>query len=58
MKAPKSIVKWNAGARAAMTAEPGYFVWWYTIKSVALVGAIGLAAYFAGKSAGMQQGRR
>jgi hypothetical protein len=44
--------KWHHRAKAAMLREPDYFVWWYTFKSLALVGAIGVAAYYAGKSAG------
>ena len=37
-------------ARAAIQDRPDYFVWWYTFKSVALVGAITVAAFFAGKA--------
>lgn len=39
-------------AQAAMQASPGYFTWWYTAKSIALVGAIGVAAFFAGLAKG------
>jgi hypothetical protein len=42
--------RWHAKAKAAMLREPDYFVWWYTVKSVALVAAIGAAAYYAGKA--------
>jgi len=43
----------TAHATAAMLANPSYFAWWYTIKSIALVIAAALAAYFAGKSRGL-----
>jgi hypothetical protein len=33
-----------------MTDNPTYFVWWYSAKSIALVAAIGLAAYWYGRS--------
>jgi hypothetical protein len=39
-------------ARVAMEASPGYFTTWYTVKSIALVGAIATAAYYLGKSRG------
>ncbi len=39
-------------ARVAMEASPGYFATWYTVKSIALVGAIATAAYYLGKSRG------
>ena len=37
-------------ATRAMQSSPRYFSWWYSVKSVALVGAIGVAAYYAGKA--------
>lgn len=37
-------------AKTAMAASPDYFAWWYTVKSVLLVGALGTAAYFAGRA--------
>lgn len=43
----------TTNARRAMQANPDYFVWWYTAKSIALVGAIAVASYYAGKSSGM-----
>lgn len=42
---------WGDHARLSIQASPDYFVWWYTVKSMLLVGAIGTAAYFAGKAA-------
>lgn len=50
--------KWSSNARQAMAKQPDYFVWWYTAKSIALVGAIATAAYFAGKARGVRIGRR
>ena len=42
-------------ATRAMAASPRYFSWWYSIKSIALVGAIGTAAYFAGKASARRE---
>lgn len=36
-------------AEAAMIAHPRYFLWWYTIKSVALCGAVAACAYLYGR---------
>lgn len=49
--------KWHANAKAAMLRQPDYFVWWYTVKSVGLCVAVGAAAYYAGKAAGMREKR-
>lgn len=37
-------------ARAAVVANPDYFVWWYTLKSVGLCVALAALAYQAGKN--------
>ena len=37
---------WSDDAQKAMVENPKYFVWWYTAKSLALVGAVGAAIYF------------
>jgi hypothetical protein len=37
---------WSDDAQKAITENPKYFVWWYTAKSLALVGAIGAAIFF------------
>lgn len=37
-------------AQAAMLAAPGYFAVWYTVKSIALVGAIGWICYYLGST--------
>jgi len=39
-------------ARRAMQETPGYFAWWYVVKSLALVGVSVLLAYVLGKNAG------
>jgi len=39
-------------ARVAMAASPDYFVWWYSAKSMLLVGAVAALAYQLGKAAG------
>ncbi len=68
MKTPSSIAalekkfsmatsSFSSNARRAMTANPDYFLWWYTVKSIALVAAIGTAAYYAGKASGMREAR-
>ena len=41
-----SVNGWSEDAKKAITENPNYFVWWYTAKSLALVGAIGLSIYF------------
>lgn len=41
-----SLAGWSEDAEKAITENPRYFVWWYTAKSMALVGAIGAAIYF------------
>lgn len=48
---------WQEDAQAAITANPRYFVWWYTAKSLALVGALGWVAYLLGKEAGRKERR-
>ncbi len=49
---------WGDDARQAITDNPDYFVWWYTVKSVGLgVVAAGLA-YWIGKSVGAKEERQ
>ena len=48
---------WTEDAQAAMTANPRYFVWWYTAKSLALVLALGGVAYLIGKAHGRKERR-
>jgi hypothetical protein len=45
----RATAGWSDDARRAITENPDYFVWWYSAKSLALVAAIGVAAYFIGK---------
>ena len=47
---------WTGNARRAMNANPDYFVWWYTVKSIGLAAAVGLACYYAGRNRGMREG--
>jgi hypothetical protein len=49
---PARLGDWSSDAQRAMTDNPSYFVWWYSAKSLGLVAAIGVAAYYAGKDAG------
>jgi len=48
---------WSEDARRAITENPDYFVWWYSVKSLALVAAIGAAAYYAGRSSSRSSSR-
>jgi len=45
-----SLEGWSEDAQAAMTANPAYFVWWYSAKSIALVAVAVAAAYYVGKN--------
>lgn len=44
-----ALSSWQADARAAIVSNPDYFVWWYTVKSIALCGVAAVAAYYIGK---------
>lgn len=46
---------WTEDAVTAMQASPTYFAWWYTVKSVALAGALAGLAYVIGRSHGRRQ---
>lgn len=41
---------WTGDAAAALQANPTYFVWWYTLKSVGLVVAVAVAAFYIGRA--------
>lgn len=41
-------------ARKAITENPDYFVWWYTVKSVGLGLVAAYAAYLLGRSHGQR----
>jgi hypothetical protein len=45
-------------ARAAMEASPDYFVWWYSAKSLLLVGVACALAYQLGKGSRGRPSRR
>lgn len=49
---------WQENAVSAIRENPEYFVWWYTAKSLALVGACAWAAYLLGKQAGRKEGEK
>lgn len=36
--------------KAAIAASPDYFLWWYSVKSILLVGAFGAFMYQLGKN--------
>lgn len=44
------IQGFSEDAKSAMLANPEYFVWWYTIKSVALCATIAILAFVIGKN--------
>jgi hypothetical protein len=46
----RGISGWQEDAEHAMTETPGYFMAWYTAKSLAIVVAVGVAAYCIGRS--------
>lgn len=37
-------------ALQAVKRNPGYFAWWYTVKSVGLCLAVGVIGFFVGRS--------
>ncbi len=46
---------WSEDARAALQANPEYFMWWYTVKSVGLCAVVAFAAYQVGRRHGERQ---
>ena len=46
---------WETNAERAIVANPRYFVWWYTAKSLALVAAVAWGAYLLGRSHGRER---
>ena len=51
----KATIVWQRNARKTIEQNPDYFVWWYTVKSVALVGAIAAATYYAGRASALPE---
>ncbi len=49
---------WRENAEQAILANPSYFVWWYTAKSLALVAAVAWGTYLLGKSHGRRAAMR
>ena len=47
-----ALASWSASAEQAVSESPRYFMWWYTAKSLAIVAAVGVAAYYVGKDHG------
>lgn len=45
----RALGGWSDDAKKAITENPEYFVWWYSAKSMALVGALAWVAYLLGK---------
>lgn len=46
---------WSSDAKRAITENPDYFVWWYTVKSVGLALVFAALTYHWGKEAGRKQ---
>ena len=44
-------------ARSAVEKAPGYFVWWYTAKSIGLGVAVAAVGYLLGREAGAKSQR-
>ena len=40
----------SADAKQAITQNPDYFVWWYTVKSVGLGVAVGVIGFLIGRA--------
>lgn len=51
---PAGLGSWSADGRKALESSPGYFLWWYTVKSVGLVLTFGTAAYLLGRAHGRE----
>jgi len=51
----QNLASWDSDAQRALTESPGYFMRWYTLKSLGLVVAIAIAAYYVGKSSWEKQ---
>jgi hypothetical protein len=50
VRAPRPLANWSEDAQRAVTENPGYFMRWYTLKSLGLVAAVAVAAYYIGKN--------
>lgn len=48
---------WTDNAVKAMTENPAYFAWWYTVKSVGLGVMVGVASYYIGFKHGAESRR-
>ncbi|MFZ2152103.1 MAG: hypothetical protein WAV09_03285 [Minisyncoccia bacterium] len=55
MKRPRKLNGWSSDAKKAITENPDYFVWWYTVKSVGLGVVACIAAYYIGKEMARRQ---
>lgn len=49
---PQQQNSWSLNAQVAMQANPSYFVWWYTVKSVGLALSLAALAYYVGREHG------
>lgn len=51
------ITEVASGARVALEASPGYFLGWYTVKSLLLVGVTAALAYRLGYDSAREDNR-
>ena len=49
---PVAVSGWSEDAQRAVAENPGYFMRWYTLKSLGLVAAVAATAYYVGKDRG------
>lgn len=45
----------SVALKTAFNTNPDYFAWWYTVKSVALCGAVAAFAYMLGREHGRRR---
>ena len=48
---------WTENGVKAMTENPAYFLWWYSVKSVGLGVMVGVSAYLLGYQRGANSKR-
>ncbi len=46
----RQLGAFSTDARTAIVANPDYFVWWYTAKSIGLGIAVGIIGFLAGRA--------
>lgn len=54
---PRQLGSFTENGEAAIAASPKYFLWWYSVKSILLVGAFGAFCYQLGKNSRRRERR-